>query len=345
MVVPRSWNFVRNQHTPEQIQDGTIPTATGVRFKVGAFVLVVAWATTLFSLRHSVRHYKPKHRGLFNRALGFMRAVPLRFVIIVPAALALIAYQALISFVFDFSLMKAANFNLPAIFAWGYGPSLIIIYVQLIYGYTNPNEDKELIRQRRLRGESVDRELGITKKPAWWSLVRGDHLKRNMAMRDRIGGNVKEVGGGRGVGRRVEDDLERHARLEAEGAAAGDDGIELERLRRNSNNPHYDRPSARTPSQRFEAPTSGFYIGKNERRHAERIMQTAAGTLFPSDAATQRARRAAELMEDGPSPPPYTDERTHRSTDRPGSAHRSNSASTTNSTNAPPQQIRSMLDL
>lgn len=346
MVVPRDWNFVRSQHYPEQITGTAIPNATGIRFKVGGFCLVISWFTILFSLYHSISHYKPRHRGIFNRALGFVSAIPLRLVLIISVLAALIAYQIFISFVWDFSIVKARDGNIPAIMAWGYGPSIIIMYTQIVYGFVAPNEDKELIRQRRERGEIDDRDLGIVRKPAWWNRVRGDHLR---SMRDKINQNVNEVGGKRGVGRRTEDDMERHVRLEAERSAVNDDGIELGSMRTASSNPRADRAGARTVGSSNAASSDPFahrYLGKDERRHADRIMQGASDVLFPSEAAAERARRATLLMEDGPPPPYPREDRRHRSgAQRPGSAHRSNSASTTQSIDAQPQQVRSMLDV
>lgn len=344
MVVPRSWNFAKSQSSVEQTNAIAVPGATDARFKAAAFCLVVAWLTILFSMRHSIKHYQPRHRGIFNKAVGFVRAIPLRFVLTVPLSLALIAYQALISFVWDFSIVKY-NGNIPIIMTWGYGPSLLILYIQITYGFATPNEDKELIRQRRVRGETVDRELGVVRKPAWWRRVRGDHLR---TMRDKIDQNVNEVGGQRGIGRRVENDAERDARLENERSAINDDDIELSPLRENANNPRLDRAGVRnlgTTTMVSSDPLANPYLGKNERRHAERIMQSAATVLFPSEAAAERARRAAELMEDGP-PPPYHDRERQRSeSERPGTSQRSNSTSTMQSINAEPQQVRSMLDI
>ncbi|TWU70843.1 hypothetical protein ED733_001692 [Metarhizium rileyi] len=344
MVVPRSWNFVKSQHSVEQTNAVAIPAATSVRFKVGAFCLVIAWLTILFSLRHSIKHYKPRHRGIFNRTVGFVQAVPLRFVLTIPLSLALIAYQVLISFIWDFSLVKADG-SVPIIMAWGYGPSLLILYVQITYGYAAPNEDKELIRQRRERGETVDRELGVVHKPAWWKRVRGDHLR---TMRDKINQNVNEVGGKRGIGRRVEDDAERDVRLEAERSAI-DDEIELGRLEDDPHNPRADRAGVHSLGRTMSDPDDSLanpYLGKNERRHAERVMQSAATVLFPGqELAAERAKRAAELMEDGPPPPYHDKERGKSETQRPPSAQRSNSTSTTLSTSAEPQQVRSMLDI
>ncbi|KAJ4164055.1 hypothetical protein LMH87_005745 [Akanthomyces muscarius] len=219
--------------------------------------------------------------------------------------------------------------------------------VQIIYGYVSPNEDKDLIRQRRERGEVIDRELGLVKKPAWWRRVRGEH--EELSFRERIFRNVKEVGGERGIGRREEDEMERHIRQEALRMAV-DDGIELPNMpQRQSQNPREDRAGVRdiissqpnsdtTPLPRYE--------GKSQRRQTERVVQSAAGVLFPNnEAEAARARREAELFEDGP-PPAYTDPARGRHTsERPDSAHRQNSTSTTNSVSAPPQQVRSMLDV
>ncbi|KAM4055738.1 hypothetical protein HRG_008408 [Hirsutella rhossiliensis] len=339
LVVPRNWTFVELQRSPEQIRTEAIPAATGTRFKAGAFCLVIAWLTIVFSLHHSIRHYKPRHRGLWNRGVGLMRAVPLRFALILPLCLALIAYQAFMSFAWEFSIIKYDGM-VPVIFAWGYGPSVLILYIQIAYGYASPNEDKELMRQRRERGEMVNRELGIVKQPAWWRRVRGDHLG---TLRDKIKRNVDEVGGERGVGRRVEDDMERHARQEAERSALDNDGIELGRVARGgASDPRVDR--AGVGSVR----TSMRYPGKSDRRHTDRILETAAGVLFPNDADGQRAQRAAHLTEDvdGVAPPPYSNGERHRSETRTQMAGpRTNSTSTTNSTSAPPQQVRSMLDV
>ncbi|KHN97519.1 uncharacterized protein MAM_04534 [Metarhizium album ARSEF 1941] len=344
MVVPRSWNFARSQHSVEQTRAVAIPTATSVRFKVGAFCLVVCWLTIMFSLTHSIRYYRPRHRGIFGRAYGLVQAVPLRFVLTIPLVLALIAYQTVISFIWDFSLVKEDG-SVPIIMAWGYGPSLLIIYIQIVYAYATPNEDKELIRQRRERGETVDRELGVVHKPAWWRRVRGEHLR---TMRDKINQNVNEVGE-RGIGRRVENDAERDVRLEAERSAINGDTFELSSLRDNPHNPRVDRAGVHilgTTTSVTDDPLANPYMGKDSRRHAERLMQSAGTVLFPSqELAMERARRATELMEDGP-PPPYQDrQRRESETQRPSSAHRSNSTSTTLSVSAEPQRVRSMLDV
>ncbi|KAK4066109.1 uncharacterized protein Triagg1_8177 [Trichoderma aggressivum f. europaeum] len=333
LVVPRGWSFVEMQRSPEQTIAKAIPTATGARFKAGAFCLVIAWATIVFSLRHSIYHYKPRNRGVLNRTLGLVRSIPLRFVLTVPLAGALVAYQVLISFKWTFSVMRYGGI-VPVIFAWGYGPSLLIIFVQVAYGFASPNEDKALLAQRRQRGETIDRELGIAKKPAWWKRVRGDHL---MSMRDKISQNVNEVGAKRGLRARFEDEAER------EQDDAGNDGIEMNNMSQR-NNPRVDRAGVANLS----SAGPDRYNGRSGRRQNERMVESAAGVLFPNSPsdilAAERLRRIAEISQDGP--PPYRDEDRGRSS-RHGAnnGQRNGSADTTNSIAAPPQQVRSMLDV
>jgi hypothetical protein len=115
---------------------------------------------------------------------------------------------------------------------------------------------------------------------------------------------------------------------------------------KNEANPRIDRAGVSViQHQRQYLPTP--YEGKSERRRHERNMQAAAGLLFPNNLEAERARREAELALDGPPPPPYTDSSSERgrNANRPGSTGRSNSADTTNSITAAPQQVRSMLDI
>ena len=224
--------------------------------------------------------------------------------LLIPLSLAIVVYQIFISFSWDYSIMKLGG-SVPIIFGWGYGPSVAILYIQIVYGYLSPNEDKALLRQRRERGDLVDRELGLVKRPAWWRLVRGDHLH---SLRDKIHMNVSEVGGGRATGRRVEEAAEREAREEALREARGDDDIELSQMRRGTGtgNPRLDRAGAKTMS-----------------------VSSPRAVTFGDD----------EFGEPSP-PPPYSDEAR-----RQRLAQRSNSDSSINSISSPPQQVRSMLDV
>lgn len=355
MVVPRGWSFAYKQRSPEQEALIAAPTATGTRFKAGAFLLFMAWLTICFSLWHSVRHYKPRNRGVINRSVGLIRSIPLRFLLLLPLLLSVVAYQALISFDFSWSVIKADG-PVPVIYGWGYGAQLAIVLVQALYGFVNPNEDKELIRQRRVRGVETDRELGITRRPAWWRRVRGEHL---VGFREQLIKNVKEVGQVHGTGRREEGDMERAIRENMRDEARDDEagyGIELQNVRgtRSPSMANSAAPSIKSSTRRQSAlrPEVGDRMDSGT---SDRVLGIASRLLFPDpdeaerqarEAEAERARRLAYIQEDGPSPPPYSDYASQRSGNhRPQSESRSNSVGTINSITSPPTQIRSMLDI
>ncbi|KAL2259815.1 hypothetical protein VTK26DRAFT_6370 [Humicola hyalothermophila] len=330
MIVPRNWNPIQHQRYPEQIVLDAIPTATDSRFKAAAFLLAVCWLITAFSLRHSIKHYCPRNRGILNRMVGLFRYMPARFVLMLPIAAVVPAYQALVAWYFAYSPLNVEG-NKAAIFAGGYTPSLLILYIQALFGFLRPNEDVELLRQRRVRGQQIDSEMGIVRKPAWWRRVNGDYFDPNEHVRDRLARNVRELHGNRSP-------ADPSANLAADGGGVTELG-----------------PVSPTSPQapQLPRPVASPYTGKSPTRRNERAVQLAGGVLFPEAgerAATATARRRAELMMDGPPPPPYQEPRCQdgagsTESDRGATAVRSISAESTGSTAQPPQQIRSMLDV
>lgn len=342
LVIPRNWGSIELQRSTQQTMSKAAPSATDGRFKAACFLLLVCWLTIAFHLRHSIKHYRERNRGIVNRAIGLVKFTPYRFQLIVPLALAVVAFQALAAWEFQYSVFDVSG-NRIAMFVGGYVPALLIMLIQIIAGFINPNEDKELIRQRRIRGAATDRELGIVRKPAWWK------RRQDESMRERIARNVREVGGGRATAANIDRTYETRVR-EGETEAAN---IEMGQMSPRSNeaatNPR--RPSA-TP-----------YSGHSDARRSERTMQHVAGLLFPNaeSSSMTQTERLNYLMSDGPPPPPYggnaaQDGERGRAqsnasrtvlgaTVRPATAERSNSTNTTNSITAPPQQIRSMLDV
>ncbi|KAI2627763.1 hypothetical protein GGR54DRAFT_590359 [Hypoxylon sp. NC1633] len=324
MIVPRNWGQIEEQRSPDQTLEEAIPAATDGRFKAGTFCLFICWLTIMVSLWHSIRHYEPRNRGFFNRIIGFLGYMPFRFTLMLPLALAVVGYQGLCAWDFNLSPLNAKT-NLLAMYLGGYAPSLLILIVQIIAGFTRPNEDRELIRQRRDRGQAIDQELGLVRKPAWWRRVNGDIPTGSM--RDRIMRNVREVGGGRPTAAQIERLAERRA-AEAESDAANRDthAIEMNELRRTTS-VRGSGPPPYTP-----------YGGRSDERRSERTMQAAASLLFPAEntealvdtASADRGRNFGIANE-----PPR----------RPGTSERSSSTASGLSTSGPPQQIRSMLDI
>ncbi|KAI0000266.1 hypothetical protein F4779DRAFT_604770 [Xylariaceae sp. FL0662B] len=325
LVVPRNWGNIELQRDPEQTVEFAIPTATDARFKAAAFCLLICWLTTVVSLWHSIRHYEPRNRGLFNRIIGFILYIPFRFVLLMPLALAVVAYQALSAWDFSVSPLNAKT-NLLGMYLGGYAPSLLIIIIQIIAGFMRPNEDRELIRQRRTRGQEVDRELGIVRKPAWWRRLNGDIP--GGSMRDRIMRNVQEVGGGRPTARHVESlAAQRAAQAEA-------DAVEMNEMRQTGSVAASIRTTDTAP------PAYTPYGGKSDQRRSERTVQLAAGLLFPGTGPEAGATAPAPGTQRGRGL-----DVPNQSTDRPGTNGRSSSTASGVSTSGPPQQVRSMLDI
>ncbi|TAQ86507.1 hypothetical protein B7494_g5162 [Chlorociboria aeruginascens] len=205
MVVPRSWSNIEKQRDPDQARLLAEPTATDIRFKLAAFLLFGGWLTTVYSLRHSIKHYRPQNRGLFNRFGGFLRYTPIKFLLTLPLSLVMIGYEAACAFDFTISPLKLGT-DLGLMYGLGWGAIAAIFLVYEVAGYIDPNEDRELIRQRRIRGAEIDQEMGITKKPHWWSRLNGQ--RGDMSVHNRIAENVHELGGGRATTKNLERSIE-----------------------------------------------------------------------------------------------------------------------------------------
>ncbi|KAI1108176.1 hypothetical protein F5Y14DRAFT_437116 [Nemania sp. NC0429] len=313
LVVPRNWGSVELQRSPEQTITKAEPAATDIRFKIAPFLLFISWLTILVSLWHSVRHYEAKNRGLLNRIIGFIRYVPFRFIFMIPLALVVIAYQALAAWVFDYSPLKKDT-NLVAMYVGGYTPALLLVIILCISGFVRPNEDKELIRQRRQRGAEADRELGLTHKPAWWRRLRGD-IGTGDVVRDQLYRNVREVGGGR----RAQHVAEQRAAEVAPTTTTTNNTFEMNTIRRS--------PSVSSNA----APPPYSTATRSDQRRNDQTVRVAASLLFPNAS--------------NPPPVENRDREAEPSTQRPGGYDRSTSTRSSVSITAPPQQIRSMLDV
>lgn len=363
MIIPRNWEPIMLQRSPEQTIEQAEPSATDVRFKIAGFILVICWCTIFVSLWHSIRHYESRNRGWFNRTIGFLGYMPFRFVLELPLLLGLVAYQILCSFHFRLSPLDAEDTNLVAMYVGGYAPSLLILIIQIADGFARPNEDRELMRQRRERGDQLNRDLGITKKPAWWRRVNGRVGGASMA--DQVLRNVQEVGGGRPTARQIERLAEqRAAQIDADAEATKETGpgrsgsiIEMSEMRRA--NSAASRRGTGTGTGRHGAPQPAApppytpYGGKSDRRREERVTQAAVGLLFPSNGGAAPSPSSSEgrgrggvgggTTAGGPS------SSSEPARQRPGGAgersHSTGSAVSGVSTSAPPQQIRSMLDI
>ena len=331
MIVPRNWSAIMHQRYPEQSLTEARPSSQDGRFKAAAFCLVVCWLITAVSLWHSIKHYCPRNRGIVNRGLGLFRFTPPRFMLMLPLLAALVAYQALTTFSWPNTPLNVHP-NILAMYLGGYAPSLLILWVNAVWGWATPNEDRALQAQRRARGEEINRELGLTRKPAWWRPNTGGDER----MRDRIARNVREIGGGRATAKTF---AERNAAIAAAtpiNPDNNDDGGEVVEMRSMGRS---DRHPGMGP--RMVVPV-GPPRSRNERRRTEQVAAAAAQLLFPGTSIS--VDRVKELMQDGP-PPEYKPPSYRDVAGRPASVGRSNSTATTDSLGASPVQVKSMLDI
>ncbi|CAG8951651.1 hypothetical protein HYFRA_00005451 [Hymenoscyphus fraxineus] len=234
MIVPRSWGSIEKQRDIDQARLIAEPHSTDTRFKAAAFLLFCGWLTTVFSLHHSIKHYMPRNRGLFNRAMGLLKYIPTKFLLTLPLSLLMIGYQAAIAFSFSISPLNYIDPHLAIIYALGWGPITLILLVYEVAGYFDPNEDKELLRQRRIRGQEADLEIGIVKKPNWWSRLHGNN--EPISVSAAIARNVKEIGGGQATTKNLERNIEMgnmpvsKKDTETSGVDARPEGVEAVRL-------------------------------------------------------------------------------------------------------------------
>jgi hypothetical protein len=229
MIVPRAWGAIEKQRDPDQARLIAEPMATDARFKTAAFLLFCSWLTTVFSLWHSIKHYKCRNPGLFNRAIGFVQYAPKKFLLVLPLSLIMIGYEAACSFDFSISPLNLDT-NLGLMYGLGWSPIALLFIVYEVAGYMEPNEDRELIRQRRIRSAEIDQELGIVKKPHWWSRLNGDN--RSISVGDEIARNVSEVGGGPATARNLERNIEMgnmpvSKRLDVDKPSANADAVHI----------------------------------------------------------------------------------------------------------------------
>jgi len=160
--------------------------------------------TIIVSLRHSMHHYKPHAPGLWAGISNFCLHCPTKlFMGIVVLAIRL-AYGLAMAWEWEISPFKYDS-NPAWFYGLGYAPTVLIIVIFNIAGYVDDNEDQVIIRHRRERGRQVDAELGLVKRPNWWSNLNS---QRYLSDEARLKAMTTEVGGGRATAKRISDTVE-----------------------------------------------------------------------------------------------------------------------------------------
>jgi len=174
MSVPRSWSNITDQGGIVQQMTMAKVTATDGRFKAGSLALCIAWLIIVYCIRHTLHYYRPHIRAPFNFGKLLLREFPLRLSVALIIMGVYVGYTTAASWNFNISIIK---YDVPVVYpyALGYTPCVILLLIFNVWGYLESNEDKILIKQRITRGRIADAEIGITKRPSWWSKARGDH--------------------------------------------------------------------------------------------------------------------------------------------------------------------------
>ncbi|KAF2707336.1 hypothetical protein K504DRAFT_54886 [Pleomassaria siparia CBS 279.74] len=204
MTIPRSWTKIEKQNTPEQKNDIARPSATGPREKAGAIIAAVAWFVIIYSLHHSMKHYKPRVTGFWNRVNTFCAFCPLKLFSTIILLGIRVGYGIASAWLWDLSIFQD-DVAIGWPFGLGYGAILLIVIIFEIAGFVEENEDLIIINQRRERGREDDANLGYTRKPSWWSRNWAD---RYGTADQKLKNMTTEVGGGRPTQRNLEQTVE-----------------------------------------------------------------------------------------------------------------------------------------
>lgn len=258
MTIPRPWTPIEYQRSPQQTEALAKPAATDARFKAGSLFALLAWCTICYSLRHSIQHYKPKNHGPLNSFRGFLQHCPYQFLLAIPLLLIIVSYNIASSFIWKISPLKFDG-DAGWVYGLGSGPAFLIIVIFEIRGYLEPNEDRALIAQRTERGRAHDAELGLTKKPSWWSKLSSD---RHFTTEQRLKALTTEVGGAQATPRNAE----RMIELDELSAAHASGGLE---------NPFRDEAAIEEPDKR-PAPSIADSDGSSGRAMSEGSLGTTA---------------------------------------------------------------------
>ena len=207
MVIPRSWSSIEKQRDPVQTEHVARPAATDARFKASAFFSFAAWLTIVFSLHHSIKHYNAGigHDESFRPIHRILSHVPTRCLLTLLLSLIMIAYTAACTFDFSISPLNLHP-KLGMMYGLGWGVPFAIIIIFGLWGYIDPNEDRELIKQRRGRDVEANQEFGLVDKSHWWNRWHGQTVANNLPQ--AIAWNVKQVEEGRSANGAIPNNIE-----------------------------------------------------------------------------------------------------------------------------------------
>ncbi|KAF1817649.1 hypothetical protein P152DRAFT_25668 [Eremomyces bilateralis CBS 781.70] len=197
MTIPRSWSAIEKQRSADQTLAVAAPSGTDSRFKAGSILGGVAYFIIIYSLHHSLKHYKPRPPtptrsfAPFKSIAHFIAACPTKIFLALVILAVRMAYIVAQAWEWEISV-----FNLSVNPAWpyalGYAPVLLIMFILIVAGLIERNEDVVLIEQRRRRGRETNAMVGYTPKPQWWRFGKENQF---MTAEEQLRHMTTEVGG------------------------------------------------------------------------------------------------------------------------------------------------------
>jgi hypothetical protein len=183
LTIPRSWTGIELQRSPELTALRAQPLATGLRFKLAAFMSLAGTLVTCYSLEHSIYRYRAAPTSPLAQATFYLTASPPEFLL----ALALLGLKTgyAIAAAFDWSV---SPLRVAVSQGWLYGlgvaPALHIIVLFNAVGFCELNEDKALIVQRGELDSALATNADLLGRKRWWESrwLRGGDRNRD---RDR----------------------------------------------------------------------------------------------------------------------------------------------------------------
>lgn len=166
LAVPRKWDRVELQRSPQQQALQAKPFATDTRFKAASFMGLVAIMVICYSLEHSMYRYIPRplsSRGIGKRALFYIQGAPPQFLIAITLLTVKIGYDIASAFSFSISPLRYMV-NPGWIYGLGYTPVLLLITLFNICALCQTNEDKALIFQRTELESAFASEVGASRR-------------------------------------------------------------------------------------------------------------------------------------------------------------------------------------
>ena len=166
LAVPRNWDRVELQRSPQQQALQAKPFATDTRFKAASFMGLVTISVICYILGHSMYRYIPRplsSRSIGKRALFYIQGAPPQFLVAITLLIVKVSYDIASAFSFSISPLRY-TVNPGWIYGLGYTPVLLLITLFNFCGLCEENEDKALILQSTELESAFAGDLGVNNR-------------------------------------------------------------------------------------------------------------------------------------------------------------------------------------